>query len=290
MMEDAYQDHILSLQVYAYSNPDAVNTFIQGTMPETGFNSYEEILEFAKQNLVNDFPEVNDLEYEIKDVNEQIASDTGVAAYFKVPTLDGNEKKQLRVNPKGSDISSIDTYMTVCHEGFPGHMYQYGYMYENVSSNLIKGLAQFNAYTEGYAVYAQYEALDYLTNIDPNLLTLYAENEQVSYCAIVAADIGIHYEGYTLEQFTDYMSQSGFALDEDSAKALYAQLQANPAVFEPYYVGNEVIQDLKESAQEKLGEDFTDKGFNQAILECGNMPFEVVQRHVDSYALGNVQA
>ena len=45
--------------------------------------------------------------------------------------------------------------MTVCHEGFPGHMYQYGYMYENVSSNLIKGLAQFNAYTEGYAVYAQ---------------------------------------------------------------------------------------------------------------------------------------
>ena len=86
------------------------------------------------------------------------------------------------------------------------------------------------------------------------------------------------------------MSQSGFALDEDSAKALYAQLQANPAVFEPYYVGNEVIQDLKESAQEKLGEDFTDKGFNQAILECGNMPFEVVQRHVDSYALGNVQA
>lgn len=290
MMEDAYQDHILSLQVYAYSNPDAVNTFIQGTMPETGFNSYEEILEFAKQNLVNDFPEVNDLEYEIKDVNEQIASDTGVAAYFQVPTLDGNEKKQLRVNPKGSDISSIDTYMTVCHEGFPGHMYQYGYMYENVSSNLIKGLAQFNAYTEGYAVYAQYEALDYLTDIDPNLLTLYAENEQASYCAVVAADIGIHYEGYTLEQFTDYMSQSGFALDEDSAKALYAQLQANPAVFEPYYVGNEVIQDLKESAQEKLSEDFTDKGFNQAILECGNMPFEVVQRHVDSYALGNVQA
>ena len=51
-----------------------------------------------------------------------------------------------------------------------------------------------------------------------------------------------------------------------------------------------MIQDLKESAQEKLGEDFTDKGFNQAILECGNMPFEVVQRHVDSYALGNVQA
>ena len=125
-------------------------------------------------------------------------------------------------------------------------MYQYGYMYENVSSNLIKGLAQFNAYTEGYAVYAQYEALDYLTNIDPNLLTLYAENSSRHLIVLLWQQIlEFIMKVITLEQFTDYMSQSGFALDEDSAKALYAQLQANPAVFEPYYVGNEVIQDLK---------------------------------------------
>ena len=283
IMMDAYQDHVTTIQVYAFSNQDALTALTNNTLPSTGFTSYEQILEFAQQNLSKDFPEVKNLSYEIKDVNEQIASDTGVLAYFQVPTLDGNEKKQLRVNPKTSDVSSIDTYMTVCHEGLPGHMYQYGYMYENVTSNFLKGLSSSNAYTEGYAVYAQYEALDYLENIDPNILTLYEENEKATYCVIVAADIAIHYEGYSLQEFNDYMNQSGFSLDMGSAQALYDQLQANPAAFEPYYVGYEVIRTFKEDAQKRLDDKFTDKEFNEAILECGSVPFEVVQRHVNAY-------
>ena len=55
-------------------------------------------------------------------------------------------------------------------------MYQYAYMYENVESNYIKALSNINAYTEGYAVYAQYEALSYLDGVDQTLLEAYKEN------------------------------------------------------------------------------------------------------------------
>ena len=69
--------------------------------------------------MFQDFPEVKNLKYNIKDINEEIASDSGVAAYFNIPSIDGDSIKQLRVNPKSSDIKSLSTYSTVSHEGFP---------------------------------------------------------------------------------------------------------------------------------------------------------------------------
>ena len=114
-------------------------------------------------------------------MNEELASKSGVTAYFNIPTLDGDSVKQLRVNPISNDVSSISTFSTVAHEGFPGHMYQYAYMYENVGSNYIKALSNISAYTEGYAVYAQYEALSYLDGVDQTLLEAYKENELALY-------------------------------------------------------------------------------------------------------------
>ena len=56
-------------------------------------------------------------------------------------------------------------------------VYQYAYMYENISSPYRKALANSSAYSEGYAVYAQYYAFKYLTDIDQNYLELTKENE-----------------------------------------------------------------------------------------------------------------
>lgn len=53
-----------------------------------------------KERMKEDFPEVGNLDYEIKDVNKEIASDTGVAAYFYIPALDGKSIKQMRVKPE----------------------------------------------------------------------------------------------------------------------------------------------------------------------------------------------
>ena len=54
---------------------------------------------------------------------------------------------------------------------------------------------------------------------------------------IILADIGIHYDGWSVEEFKEFMESKGFSLDDASIQTQYAQLQANPAAFEPYYVG-----------------------------------------------------
>lgn len=245
MMETAGQDHLKNLSAILLQNPTALLPLAENNLPETGNDSYQEILDALGEKIFTLFPEVRELSYHIVAVNEEIASDTGVEAYFKIPPLDGTSPKQLRVNPNTGEVSSLSTYSTVAHEGFPGHMYQYAYMYEHVDSNYIKVLSNVPAYTEGYAVYAQYEALKELEGIDQALLDAYRENELISYCAIIVCDIGIHYEGWSIEEFTSYLNSQGFSLAGEDARLQYEQLWANPCAFEPYYVGYEQFRALK---------------------------------------------
>ena len=157
------------------------------------------------------------------------------------------------------------------------------YLYENVDSNYVKTLANVSAYVEGYAVYAEYESLHYLDTLNESLTAAYRENELASYCLYIQADIGIHYEGWDVSETQDYFNETGIVLSDADAQLVYDQLQANPAAFQPYYVGYHEFAALREKAEEALGDRFENKAFNEAILESGIAPFSVVERHVDAY-------
>ena len=283
MMDSAFEDHLMELQTIMFTDMEGVEPLVNGEeLPSTGYTSYDAILQTVSARMSEDFPEVSNLNYHIEDMNEEIASD-GIAAYFNIPSLDGDSIKQMRVNPDGADPGSLSTYLTVSHEGFAGHMYQYGYLYENVDSNYVKTLANVSAYVEGYAVYAEYESLRYLDTLNESLTAAYRENELASYCLYIQADIGIHYEGWDVSETQDYFNETGIVLSDADAQLVYDQLQANPAAFQPYYVGYHEFAALREKAEEALGDRFENKAFNEAILESGIAPFSVVERHVDAY-------
>ncbi|MCD8028321.1 MAG: DUF885 domain-containing protein [Erysipelotrichaceae bacterium] len=280
-MEEAYNDHIINMMMAYYSNPD-----IYDDSYTTGLTSYQEILDLIEENMSENFPSVGTINYDIETINEEIASSSGVAAYFEIPALDASTNCQIRVNPNLKDISSIDTYKTVAHEGFPGHMYQYAYMYQNVDSLYLKTLSTNNDFVEGYAVYAGYYALNYL-DIDEDYITIYKENELATYAIIILSDIGIHYHGWDEEEFMNYCEYLGLSLDEETAHSQYLQLQANPGIFESYYVGYEKIADLQQEAKDKLGNNYSDLSFHTALLECGIVSFEVIESHIKQYIQNN---
>lgn len=283
MMEEEYRDHLLKMVALAQSNPDLLNTL--ETLPVTTFKEYSEIVDFLKTRMSEDFPAIKDLTYNIQSINPDINSDTGIAAYFQVPAVDATTPKQLRVNPNIGDINSISTYSTVAHEGFPGHMYQFAYAYENLDSDYAKILNNILAYSEGFAVYSELFAYQYLDDIDPLLKELLIENQLATYCVIILADIGIHYEGWNYDEFLEAMQTYGLASSEnqEGMKETYNQLVYNPCAFQPYYVGYHEFANLKEKAEEALKKDFDNKSFHKALLESGSAPFSVVERHVDAY-------
>lgn len=271
------------IQQLVLQNSSVRQVIRSGVFPETGYTDYNAILSAIQGRMVEDFPEVEAIRYEIRDIDPEIASSSGIAAYFNIPALDGSEVNQLRINPNLDGVASLPVYCTVAHEGLPGHMYQYAYMYEKIDSDYVKALAYVPAYTEGYAVYAEYEAMRYLDEIDPAVREFYQVNELISYCLSLLADIGIHYDGWQLEDFSRFLDEKGFAVSAEAAEAQYRQLQANPCAFEPYYVGYFEILALREHAQQELGDRFEAKAFHEALLSSGTAPFSVVERNVQAY-------
>ena len=288
MLNKAYDQAIADMQKAVFKDYEAALAFIEGgTLPETDFDSYEKMLEANQKLMKTEFPTVSNLQYNIRDISKDIASDSGIAAYFNIPPIDHSGKKELRVNPNGADLHSLSTYQTVSHEGFPGHMYQYAYMYENLDSNWRKAIADCNAYSEGYAVYAQYEAYDYLEGFNETILEISKANEIASYCIIMLSDIGIHYDDWDFDKFYQYLTSMGFSLPEEDAQTQYNQLWNNPAAFQSYYVGYLEIMDLKNEAMDKLGDNFDEMKFHEALLSSGSAPFKVVKDNIEEYIKAN---
>lgn len=270
LMDTACKEH---LQTFI-ENADSDMSFL---FTSTNYTSYEQMLDDIQDQMFDDFPKVESLEYEIKDMEEDVASDNGVAAYFQIPEIDGDLKGQLRVNPNNNNMKAIDTYMTVAHEGMPGHMYQYNYTQEHISEPLRWSILASSAYQEGYATYAQHYSLRYLKGIKPKQLKAYSEYMLVIYDALVLADIGIHYYNWDQEKCQKEIEENyGITIDEKQ----YKQLLYTPCAFEPYYTGYEQIMDLKERAKNTLKSDYNEKEFHTILLDCGPAPFFIVEENM----------
>jgi len=270
LMDTACKEH---LQTFI-ENADSDMSFL---FTSTNYTSYEQMLDDIQDQMFDDFPKVESLEYEIKDMEEDVASDNGVAAYFQIPEIDGDLKGQLRVNPNNNNMKAIDTYMTVAHEGMPGHMYQYNYAQEHISEPLRWSILANSAYQEGYATYAQHYSLRYLKGIKPKQLKAYSEYMLVIYDALVLADIGIHYYNWDQEKCQKEIEENyGITIDEKQ----YNQLLYTPCAFEPYYTGYEQIMDLKERAKNTLKSDYNEKEFHTILLNCGPAPFFIVEENM----------
>ena len=281
-LQDAMNVHYKKLVEVYNKAPFDANAYYDGK-GNSGYKDYTEILEDVKVKMLADHPEVKNLKYEIQSADpEEKLEEKSIAAYFIIPPVDGDHLQRMRVAPSNTNIGSIDTYMTVTHEGFPGHMYQYAYAAENIPSDYIKTLGV-DSVVEGYAVYSQYHALEYLKKFNNNYKDFAMANEQYSYAVYSAVDIGINYKGWDLTQTAQFLTNSGFSVDEGSTKSIYDLLRLNTCYYLPYGYGFEMLQGLRDIAEKDLGDKFSALEFNRALLDAGPSPLSVVTNHINKY-------
>lgn len=264
-----------------YQDPEIADKYINGEIT-TEYTDFESILNTLEDQSSKDFPELDKFNYDILPIGEDLASG-GIVAYFSIPAIDGTTPKQIRVNMLNNtlNIQDVETFITLAHEGIPGHMYETSYTYKNMDNDWRK-ISTFLGYSEGYATYVELYSLKYiesLSNVDANFyknMTVYQN------CLVALADIGIHYEGWTQQELRDFLEENGLLFPE-SDNSLYYQIQSNPTTFLSYYVGYMEINSLKEKAQSKLQDQFIDKEFHEAVLKSGPAPFSVVERNIEEY-------
>ena len=167
------------------------------------------------------------------------------------------------------------------HEGNPGHHMQISIAQELKDVPTFRTQAGFTAFSEGWGLYAEKLAKEMGAYKDP-----YSELGRLSseiWRAIrLVVDTGIHARGWTEEQAVTYFTENS----PSAAGAIRSEVQRYiviPGQATAYKIGMQKILDLRERAQQALGDRFDIKGFHDTVLGGGAMPLEILERRVDDW-------
>ncbi|AKM06252.1 DUF885 domain-containing protein [Pelagerythrobacter marensis] len=175
------------------------------------------------------------------------------------------------------------------HEGAPGHHFQISLAQENDALPAFMRFGGNTAYVEGWALYS--ETLGYEMGFFDDPWNRYGtlQDEQLRAMRLVV-DTGIHAKGWTREQAIDFMLEnSGMTRTEVVAEV--ERYIAIPSQALAYKIGALKIQQLREKAEERLGDDFDIKAFHAQVLGTGALPLPVLETKIDRWiAVGGPSA
>lgn len=270
------QEDTLAVQETARQTPSLL---LDTPEPQLAFSSPEQMLEDLKAACADDFPELPPTEYQVKVVDDAL-EDFLSPAFYLTPPVDTNSPNAIYIN-QSSQMSSMELYTTLAHEGFPGHLYQ-TVSFSLTGAPYLRHLYEPSGYVEGWATYIESYAYRYAVRSHPEFsdaARLMWLNRSISLCLYSLMDIGIHYHGWNLSQTTDFLS--GFGITDTSATAdIFEYIVETPANYLNYYVGYLNFLDLKEAYQEQQGADFSLMDFHSRLMEIGPAPFPTVRKYL----------
>lgn len=233
-----------------------------------------EVLNLLKDGIARDFPVPDELPFEVNYVPASMEEYMN-PAYYILPPIDYLENNVIYINNAHS-TDDIEQFVTLAHEGFPGHLYQTTYFYGK-NPSAIRKLFGFSGYSEGWGTYAEVYAYR-LAGIDDTMILLNELNKSYSFALYCLADIGINYEGWTFEDTQDFLG-----VDEETCREVYEILVEEPALYLAYYGGYLEFVELREKAEETLGEQFDLKEFHTFLLDVGPAQFEIIEDRLDAW-------
>ena len=241
----------------------------------SGSSSPEDILEILKEKLKADFPDAPAASYEIKSVHEDLEEYLSPAFYL-TPPIDTLSPNAIYINGH-ADLSGSELFTTLAHEGFPGHLYQ-TVTFASTNSPNIRHMMNMGGYVEGWATYVESYAYQYQEQ-EEALSRLQWLNRSLNLCIYSLLDTGIHYDGWTLDKTSRFLSGFGIT-DPETTAEIYQVIVEDPTNYLKYYMGCLSFMDLRDSQMEALGNEFDLKGFHQAVLEIGPCQFPVLEKYV----------
>ncbi|HYD25772.1 MAG TPA: DUF885 domain-containing protein, partial [Croceibacterium sp.] len=201
-------------------------------------------------------------------------------AYGGSGSKDGSIPGKMWINLRTTDLHRQWTLPTlVHHETIPGHVW------EGEFSNalpLIRSILGFNAFSEGWALYAEQLADELGAYADNPAWRLgYLQDQAFRACRLVV-DTGLHAKRWTREQgIAFFMERNGNERNEVESEV--DRYCAWPGQACGYKVGHTEIVRQRTRAQQALGPAYDLRAFDDAVVKGGNSPLDVLARNVDRY-------
>ena len=254
---------------------DAASGLSFTSTPSAAETSPEQILEDLQKQIQTDFPAVPSTSYEIKYVHPDLEEHLSPAFYL-TPPIDTLSPNDIYIN-RHANMSGLELYTTLAHEGFPGHLYQ-TITFASSAPDPVRYLPAMGGYVEGWATYAESFAYTYYQpdSTDGQLAWL---NRSLNLCMMSLLDTVIHYNGWNQERCATFLSQLGIT-DNTIQKEIYQVIVEEPANYLKYYLGYLQFLDLQQEVRELAGDAFHLHSFHQKVLSAGPCQFPILKQWI----------
>jgi uncharacterized protein (DUF885 family) len=245
------------------------------------------IIDTITERLPEYFITLPEHELEVRRVEEFRERSAGKAFYSR-PAPDGSRPGIYYANLY--DMADMPIYQMEAlayHEGSPGHHMQLSIM-TDLDVPAFRRFGGFTAYTEGWGLYTEYLPLEMGFYEDPysNFGRLAMELWRA---ARLVVDTGLHHEQWTREEAIDWLVENTPNSRGDSTRAIERYI-VMPGQATAYMIGMIKILELREDAQERLGDRFDIREFHEVVLRDGAVPLEVLEELVDQWVEETLQS
>lgn len=261
-----------------YAKDDDLNAILAAAVSDAGYVSGSEILGETRALLDEAEQKMEEI-FALRPKMELVIIGTSIPpASYEPGSLDGTRPGAFHLPVGVGNFPRYSMATIAYHEAIPGHYFQIEIARE-MGLPLFRTEILFNAYIEGWALYAERLAWEvglYEDNPYGNIGRLRYE---LMRAIRLVVDTGIHALGWTRDDALTYTAEvtgspSSYEID---------RFVVGPAQATGYAIGMIEILDLRQKTMEQLGDKFDFSEFHQVVIGNGAMPLEILERVVDDY-------
>ena len=205
--------------------------------------------------------------------------------YYNGPALDSSRPGRFYINQKDTADNPRWTLPTLMiHEGSPGHHFQISTSQLIEGVPLLRRLSPFNAFSEGWALYSERIAKTDMGLYDDDPLGDLGRLQAEMFRAVrLVVDTGMHAKKWSREDAIEYMiSKTGMTTEEVTREI--ERYVVWPGQATAYKTGQLALLEMRQDAEEALGERFDLREFHEAVLMNGAMPLDILKDNLAEWA------
>lgn len=213
---------------------------------------------------------------------EEFREKEAAGASYNHGTPDGSRPGHVMVNTGDfAERQTMSIETTALHEGVPGHHMQISIAQELQGLPAFRQQGGYNAYVEGWALYAERLGEELGFYQDPYSYYGHLQDEMLRAIRLVV-DTGLHYKKWNRQQVVDFFhAHSG--IEEVDVQSETDRYIVWPGQALGYKIGQLKIVELRQYANQKLGKKFDLRAFHDEVLGAGALPLDVLEQRIHAW-------
>ena len=254
---------------------------LYGTSGQQIFDLYQHYADQMQQKLPAYFGKQPPTRLDVV-VMDSFRAPDAVPADYSPGSNDGSRPGRINVNEYAPEKRLLLNVEAIAyHEGIPGHHLQFSIAESLADIPEFRRNGGFNAYSEGWAFYAERLGREMGFYQDPYSEYGRLENEMWRSVRLVV-DTGVHLKHWSRQQMIDFFTEHT-AMDAQNIATEVDRYIAWPGQALSYKLGQMTILRLREEARRELGDRFDIRKFHDAVLEEGPLPLDVLEEHIHKW-------